>query len=125
MKKIIYLSGKMTGMPDFNYPAFNEAADNLRARGHTVMNPAENPVPACGSWEGYMRNAIAQVVQADTIVLLPGWASSRGAVVEYELARTLKIAVSHYQPDHPAGMHAMEDDERLVVQRWVGMVEAA
>ena len=108
MKKIIYLSGKMTGMPDFNYPAFNEAADNLRARGHTVMNPAENPVPPCGSWEGYMRNAIAQVVKADTIVLLPGWAESRGAVVEYELARTLKIAVSHYQPDHPAGMNPME-----------------
>ena len=120
MKKVIYIAGPMSGLKDFNYPAFGAAADNLRARGHTVMNPAENPVPACGSWEGYMRNAIAQVVKADTIVLLPGWAESRGAVVEYALARTLKIAVSHYCPETTTGMDPMEDDERLV--RGMGLV---
>lgn len=108
MSKLIYLAGPMTGLPEFNYPAFGAAADNLRARGHTVMNPADNPIPPCGSWEGYMRNAIAQVVKADTMVLLPGWAESRGAVVEYELARTLKIEVQHYSTQSATGMKPVE-----------------
>lgn len=96
MKKIIYLSGKMTGMPDFNYPVFNAAADKLRSLGHTVLNPADNPAPGCGTWQGYMRLAVAQLVQCECIVLLPGWAESKGAMVEYELARVLDMDVAHF-----------------------------
>lgn len=38
---IVYLCGKMTGMPDYNYPAFHAWAKRLRDAGHTVRNPAE------------------------------------------------------------------------------------
>lgn len=37
----IYISGPMTGLPDFNFPAFHDAAARLRERGHEVANPAE------------------------------------------------------------------------------------
>ena len=37
----IYISGPMTGKPDFNHPAFNAAAIRLREEGHFVINPAE------------------------------------------------------------------------------------
>lgn len=37
----IYVSGPMTGKPEFNYPAFNAAAKRLRDEGHFVINPAE------------------------------------------------------------------------------------
>ena len=38
----IYLSGPMTGLPEFNYPAFHEAARRWRAIGWDVINPAEH-----------------------------------------------------------------------------------
>lgn len=89
MKSPLYVCGPMTGLPDYNYPAFNDAAATLRAMGYTVLNPAENP--AQDTWEAYMRQAIAQLVQCQTIVLLPGWTDSRGALIEYRLALELGI----------------------------------
>lgn len=89
----IYLAGKMSGLPDFGYPAFNAEAARLRALSYHVENPAENPEPPCKSWEGYMRLAIAQLITCDTIALLPGWEDSRGARVEHGLALDLGMRV--------------------------------
>lgn len=91
----IYIAGPMTGLPDFNYPAFHEAAKRLRALGHEVLNPAENPVPPCGTWVGYMRMALAQLVECECVALLPGWADSKGAVIERNLAQALFMEVFH------------------------------
>jgi hypothetical protein len=90
MKKI-YIAGPMTGLPDFNYPAFNAAAEELRAKGWHVENPAANPVPPCESWVGYMRMALAQLVTCDAIWLLDGWMASKGAQLEVEVARGLGL----------------------------------
>ena len=83
----------MSGLPDLNYPAFHAKAAELRAAGHHVENPAENPAPPCGSWQGYMRLAIAQLVTCDAIHLLPGWEKSRGARVEFNLANELSLRI--------------------------------
>ena len=93
MKKRIYIAGPCTGLPDLNYPAFNAAAARLRALGHHVENPAENPEPPCKSWEGYMKLAIAQLVTCDTVALLPGWSESNGARIECRLAQNLKLNI--------------------------------
>lgn len=91
MSTRVYIAGPMTGLPEFNYPAFNKAAARLRDLGFHVENPAENPDPPGKIWEGYMRMAIAQLVTCDTIALLPGWDASRGARIEYDLAGTLGL----------------------------------
>ena len=88
----IYIAGPMTGRPRFNYPAFHAAAAVLRAAGHGVINPAENPVPSCGSWLGYMRMSVAQVASVDCLVMLPGWPFSKGARIEYLLAKLLCLS---------------------------------
>lgn len=93
----LYVAGPMSGLPESNYPAFHAAAERLRALGHTVLNPAENPVPPCGgTWQGYMRMALAQLVQCDGIVLLHGWSESKGALIERWLAQVLHMEVMHF-----------------------------
>ena len=110
MKNKIYLAGPMTGLPDLNYPAFHWAAAQLRALGHEVLNPAENPVPPCGSWQGYMRLALAQLVQCECIALLPGWAESKGALIERKLAQVLGMHIVLYCDlnTHGVSPHALE-----------------
>lgn len=90
----VYIAGPMSGLPDLNYPEFNRASAYLRELGYEVENPAENPAPACGSWAGYMRMAIAQLVQCDEIHMLRGWQQSRGAKLEHEIAQQLGLLVS-------------------------------
>ena len=89
----VYIAGPMTGLPNSNYPAFNAMAARLRALGHHVENPAENPEPPCKSWRGYMRMAIAQLVTCDAVALLPGWGASKGAKIEERLAVDLSLNV--------------------------------
>jgi hypothetical protein len=43
-----YIAGPMTGLPEFNFPAFHAAAASLRARGFEVENPAQRPLPLFG-----------------------------------------------------------------------------
>ena len=88
MRKL-YLSGPMSGLPGFNYPAFHAEAERLRLLGYHVENPADNAPPPCGSWQGFMRLAVAQLITCDAVALLPGWSESRGALVERQLALTL------------------------------------
>lgn len=89
----IYISGPMSGLPENNYPAFHAEAKRLRALSFVVENPAENLGPDSASWQWYMRRAVAQLVTCDAIHLLPGWSTSRGARVEYELARALGMDI--------------------------------
>ena len=83
----------MSGLPDFNYPAFHAAAAVLRAQGHHVENPAENPPPSCGTWQGYMRMSLRQIAACDCLCMLPGWRASRGARIEHGLALDLDLEV--------------------------------
>lgn len=88
----IYIAGPMTGYPEFNYPAFFDAAAKLRAAGFEVYNPAGCAVPSCGSWEGYMRICIPNLMTCQAVALLPGWRRSRGASLEVHNAEALEMS---------------------------------
>jgi len=91
---IVYIAGPMTGLPDLNYPAFNAAEEALTAAGHAVLNPARNgTIVGSNAWQQYMRLSIAQVLQAETVALLPGWVNSRGATLERRIAKALDLQI--------------------------------
>lgn len=84
-----YLAGPMTGIKDWNFPAFNQAAASLRASGYEVINPVEINSDTTMKWEDCMRADIAQLVTCDQIALLPGWEKSKGASLEAHIASRL------------------------------------
>ena len=88
-----YISGPMTGKPDFNFPAFFAAAAKLRASGLRVVNPAELNTEKDLSWYACMRKDIAALVECDTILMLKGWEDSAGATLEHHIATRLGMAV--------------------------------
>lgn len=88
---VIFLSGPMTGFPDYNRPLFNHAAQVLTEQGHIVLNPAWHPDGLEHSQ--YLHMCFAEIDVADTLVQLPGWSRSVSAAREfyYAQARNKKI----------------------------------
>ena len=90
----VYVAGPMTGLPEWNYPAFNAAARDLRALGFDVSNPVEvdhaagHDVNRDGpqSHRDYMRRDLPEVLSCDAIVVLAGWENSKGARIEVGVA---------------------------------------
>jgi len=107
----VYLSGKMAGVPKFNFPAFDKAAEQLRQAGHEVFNPAEKDrelyghdfAEICdGNFEESVRRGfnLRQTFfldceyickEAEAIAMLPGWEDSGGARAEHALAHVLRL----------------------------------
>lgn len=98
----------MTGYPEWNYPAFDDAADRIKAAAHgtrkVVTNPADNhnrqtDLPR---WT-YISKTLEQLRGlanlADSsndecfVTVLEGWADSRGARLEVEVAHQLDLPV--------------------------------
>jgi hypothetical protein len=90
--KRIYLSGAMTGLPEFNFPAFHAEAAHLRSLGYEVVNPAETNSDH-PSWEICLRRDIAELMECDTLALLDGWEASKGASLEVFVAQQVGIRI--------------------------------
>jgi hypothetical protein len=120
----VYIAGPMRGLPLFNFPAFDAAADRLRAAGFEPVNPAEmdrqigfdpatdKPTPE------FLRKAIARDLQAitecDAIALLPAWQSSTGAMIEFSLARMIGLQVLDATTLFPFSETVLDEAKRLV-----------
>lgn len=90
----VYLSGPMTGLPGYNYPAFHDAARRLRSMGYYVFNPAESfEGDTSRPREDYMRKDIEMLLQADMVALLHGWEKSKGVAVELAVATSLGLVL--------------------------------
>jgi len=90
----IYVAGPMTGLPEFNYPAFRTATEELLARGYDVEDPSTNSNPTLGDYHGWLRAGLAQLIRCDAVALLPGWEASGGARLEVNVAATLGMRVA-------------------------------
>src|ERR1051325_9395844 len=101
----VYTAGPMTGYPQFNFPAFDCAAQSLRIAGFDVVSPAELDDPAdrehalkspdgapgtegSHTWGELLARDVKLIAdEVDGVVLLPGWENSKGARLEAFIAR--------------------------------------
>ena len=78
----VYIAGPMSGLPEFNYPAFHAAAEKLRGMGFHVENPAEINSDPATPWAQCMRADIARLeepaVGEDGAIVLPALLAMAG-----------------------------------------------
>ena len=107
-KPTLYVGGKMTGVPLYNFPAFDAAKARWESRGYAVTTPADITRavwrekfgrefdPSCDTCEYgdpllcemFARDAAA-ASRASCIALLPDYHTSKGARIEIAIARQL------------------------------------
>jgi len=114
MKKI-YIAGPMSGIPEFNFPAFSEVELLLTEAGFEAINPAKKEIERNLNAKAYadgdgdlaiatgfdFREAylwdVTKVIEADGIYMLPGWQKSAGAMGEHAIAIAIQ---AHYPAEY-------------------------
>lgn len=81
---ILYIAGKMSGLPDFGRARFRAAQQELEAAGHIVLNPGVLPLGMPD--DRYLPICLAMLNAADGIYLLDNWEHSEGATLEHHYA---------------------------------------
>jgi hypothetical protein len=99
---LLYVSGPMSGLPEFNFPAFESAAARLRSWNYRVISPHDLGQVDAWSWADYLRRDLLVMLAAGPdlggIATLPdgptmGRAPSKGLALETRVARELGIEV--------------------------------
>lgn len=111
--RYVYVAGPMRGIPDFNYPAFDAARNDLVSRGWNVVSPADidradgkhghgvaSEPPPLPIIEYVFRDfytlyflAKHNPARCNAVYLLTGWGHSTGAQAERALAQWLGLAI--------------------------------
>ena len=94
IKGKIYIAGPMQGYPEFNYPAFFAMEERLKKAGYDVVNPASLHDGSLDKpSEFYLRTDFKYLLDCAAIVVLPGWKKSKGAILEINIGRSLKMGI--------------------------------
>ena len=105
MKKLVYVSGGMSGIPLQNKPMFDKAEDYLRRKGYMVITPAAKPNEILDrtatekEYLAFMREDIYAILYknggVNEIWTLPNWRNSRGAKFEVLVGKFFNIPIKH------------------------------
>lgn len=91
---MIYLSGKITNCENYKQ-RFDSVAKKVSelAGKETIFNPAEINLGKDATWIDYMKIDVKVLLGCSTIVMLDGWEQSRGALLEWNIARALNLKI--------------------------------
>lgn len=90
----IYLSGKITGLPQQETrEKFADAQALLEEIGLEAVNPMEKGLSNELSWEQHMVKDIELLFSCDAIFMMDNWIDSKGAQIEYDIANRLGMEI--------------------------------
>lgn len=100
MSKKIYLSGKITGktyeeaLSDFSQAENKVNSANLVSPNSVqAINPMTIEHNHDQSWNSFMKVDLKALLDCDAIYMLKGWHESKGANIEYNLAKSLDLEI--------------------------------
>lgn len=95
-----YLAGPMSGIPQFNFPLFASATEDLRKRGLDIVSPAEldaefgvdkealastdgDAAKLSQTWGDLLARDVKLIADGlNAVIFLPNWQTSKGAKLE-------------------------------------------
>lgn len=95
----------MSGIENYNFDAFNEAAEKYRSKGWEVINPVDvclkyklesvlnDPIV----FQAMISEEIELLKTCDAIYMMKGWEYSKGANIEYTIARKHQLKCYYQQ----------------------------
>ena len=91
----VYISGKITGLPIKEVRTkFNAAQNFCEIYAQEIVNPMEiNKISKKKTWIDYMIRDIKALETCDAIFMLKDWGQSKGARIEYEIAKELGLKI--------------------------------
>ena len=96
--KRVFISGPMTGIEDFNRPAFMKAQEKLRKAGFSVFNPAWMEFDDGGfDTQAILSIDLNALGHCNYIYQLEGWEKSEGAAAEWSYALASKIKIVNHE----------------------------
>lgn len=91
-KARIYIAGKVSGEPIHEVTMkFGQAQKELEELGHKAINPLEVVNDWKAEWDHAMKLCIKALLDCDAVLLLPDYRHSKGALLEFDIARRLNI----------------------------------
>tara|TARA_R110002051_G_scaffold297875_1_gene364457 strand:+ start:746 stop:1087 length:342 start_codon:yes stop_codon:yes gene_type:complete len=90
----VYLSGPISHNPDAE-EQFSKAEEKVKLWAEEVSNPMQlgQYCPVKDNWAELMKNAIKLMMECDSIYLIRGWGSSKGAIMEKFIAEELDMPI--------------------------------
>lgn len=91
----VYISGKISGYNiAFAEQKFTMSEMILIHKGYTPVNPFKlSPVSDNKTWKDYMVDDIKGLLDCDAIYMQKDWGQSKGARIEYQIAKELGLKV--------------------------------
>lgn len=104
----IYVSGPMTGIYEYNRPAFEAATELLNSRGWQAINPSAYDSEVKGTlWRDFLKKDLKLLAECDAICCLPGWENSDGARLEVSIMFELGLPIYFLTPSNMFGVEIM------------------